>query len=217
MQKQEIEAKKAIEQSLEKEKAEAEIVRKGGVLDVPTVSELDKLPSDLIAASKRCYICKKTGHTKGECPDKPCRFCGKPGHLQVECTLWKEEKERQMIEEKKRKMQRWKEKKKERRREDAIHKLRVATGVHGFQALYEVLGLPPKKLASQAELKKAYQRMSLMWHPDKWANKTEDEKARAESKYLEIRSAYDLLLEGMERGNLEGMAIFSAGDILNRI
>ena len=30
-------------------------------------------------ANKHCYVCKKWGHTKKDCPHKRCRFCGKEG------------------------------------------------------------------------------------------------------------------------------------------
>jgi len=55
----------------------------------------------------------------------------------------------------------------------------------------------------------------LVWHPDKRATKSEEEQERAAEKYAEIRDAYDLLLEGLERGNLEGKAVVNAGDITN--
>ena len=54
----------------------------------------------------------------------------------------------------------------DRARDWDVH-LRQATGVRGFIALYEVLGLPSNKLASAATIKSAYKRMSLIWHPDK--------------------------------------------------
>ena len=91
--------------------------------------------------------------------------------------------------------------------------MRVATGVYGFKALYEILGLPANKLASQADIKKAFQRQSLLWHPDKHATKSEEERKKAEDKFAEVRDAYDLLLEGLERGNLEGRAVGKAGDL----
>jgi len=45
--------------------------------------------------------------------------------------------------------------------------LRQKTGVYGFTALYEVLGLPTNKLANKRTIKLAYHKLSLVWHPDK--------------------------------------------------
>ena len=46
---------------------------------------------------------------------------------------------------------------------------------------YETLGLAKKVPADQEELKKAYRKMSLMYHPDKQSRKTDDEKKKAEA------------------------------------
>ena len=89
--------------------------------------------------------------------------------------------------------------------------LRAATGVRGFTALYEVLGLPVGKLANAAAIKAAYRKMSLLWHPDKHQGKpTEEESAQ---KFMEIKSAYDLLQEGLEKGTIDGVTVSSAGEL----
>lgn len=54
-----------------------------------------------------------------------------------------------------------------RRKHDWEDDLRQKTGVHGFSALYEVLGLPTNKLANKRTIKQAYHKLSLVWHPDK--------------------------------------------------
>jgi molecular chaperone DnaJ len=50
---------------------------------------------------------------------------------------------------------------------------------------YEVLGVD--KSASDAEIKAAYRKQALLWHPDK--NKS----AEAESKFKEVNESYEVL------------------------
>lgn len=52
---------------------------------------------------------------------------------------------------------------------------------------YNILGVP--RGASQDDIKKAYRRAALKWHPDK----NQDKKAEAEEKFKEIAEAYDVL------------------------
>lgn len=32
-----------------------------------------------------CYVCKRWGHTKKDCPHKRCYHCGKEGHTTADC------------------------------------------------------------------------------------------------------------------------------------
>ena len=34
-----------------------------------------------------CYVCKKYGHTKKDCPNKRCRFCFEIGHEREDCPV----------------------------------------------------------------------------------------------------------------------------------
>lgn len=63
--------------------------------------------------------------------------------------------------------------------------------------LYEILGLPPRKLASKEQIKRAYHKQSLRYHPDKVS---EEEAEEAAEKFVAVKAAYELLLEGMETG-----------------
>ena len=56
---------------------------------------------------------------------------------------------------------------------------------------YEVLGL--QKGASADEIKGAYRKAALKWHPDRWVNGTDAEKKTAEEKFKEASEAYSVL------------------------
>lgn len=56
---------------------------------------------------------------------------------------------------------------------------------------YEVLGVA--KSASADEIKKAYRKMAMKYHPDRWVSGSDAEKADAEDKFKEAAEAYDVL------------------------
>ena len=56
---------------------------------------------------------------------------------------------------------------------------------------YEVLGL--QKGASADDIKSAYRKAALKWHPDRWVSGTDAEKKTAEEKFKEASEAYSVL------------------------
>ena len=56
---------------------------------------------------------------------------------------------------------------------------------------YEVLGVT--KSASADEIKAAYRKLALKWHPDRWANASDAEKKTAEENFKEAAEAYSVL------------------------
>lgn len=67
--------------------------------------------------------------------------------------------------------------------------------------LYELLGI--SKNATEQEIKQAYRKMSLKYHPDRWASKSENEKKEAEDKFKEINYAYQVLSDPEKKKNYD--------------
>ncbi|XP_026193739.1 dnaJ homolog subfamily B member 3 [Cyclospora cayetanensis] len=60
---------------------------------------------------------------------------------------------------------------------------------------YRILGVP--KDASDADLKKAYRKLAMKWHPDKHADA--EAKKKAEAQFKDIAEAYDVLSDKERR------------------
>ena len=62
---------------------------------------------------------------------------------------------------------------------------------------YEILGV--SKDASDDDIKKAYRKLAMKYHPDRWTNGTEEEKKDAEQKFKEIAEANEVLSDPQKR------------------
>lgn len=62
---------------------------------------------------------------------------------------------------------------------------------------YEVLGVDKK--ASAADIKKAYRKIAIKYHPDRQGGKSEAEKKEAEEKFKEAAEAYSVLSDEQKR------------------
>ncbi|MBR4469069.1 MAG: molecular chaperone DnaJ [Bacteroidales bacterium] len=99
---------------------------------------------------------------------------------------------------------------------------------------YEVLGV--NKNSTPDEIKSAYRKAALKWHPDKWVNGTDAEKKTAEENFKEASEAYSVLSDenkkarydrygfaGMDGssasggGGFGGFGDFDLNDILNSV
>ena len=66
---------------------------------------------------------------------------------------------------------------------------------------YEVLGVA--KTASADEIKSAYRKLALKWHPDRWVNATDAEKKTAEENFKEAAEAYSILSDPDKRAKYD--------------
>lgn len=66
---------------------------------------------------------------------------------------------------------------------------------------YEVLGV--SKNATADEIKKAYRKKAIQYHPDKWTNSSEAEKKDAEEKFKEAAEAYSVLSDNDKRARYD--------------
>lgn len=62
---------------------------------------------------------------------------------------------------------------------------------------YKILGVTQS--ATDAEIKKAYKKLALKFHPDRHASKTEEERAKAEASFKDIGEAYAILSDPQKR------------------
>lgn len=67
--------------------------------------------------------------------------------------------------------------------------------------LYQILGVD--KNADDETIKKAYRKLALKYHPDRYATATDAEKKEAEEKFKEINHAYEVLSDKTKRGNYD--------------
>ncbi|OCG00480.1 molecular chaperone DnaJ [Gilliamella sp. wkB112] len=72
---------------------------------------------------------------------------------------------------------------------------------------YEILGV--SKNATESEIKKAYKRLAMKYHPDK----NQDNKAEAEAKFKEVKEAYEILTDEQKKAAYDqyGHAAFEQG------
>lgn len=66
---------------------------------------------------------------------------------------------------------------------------------------YELLGI--QKGATEQEIKAAYKKMVMKYHPDRYATKGEQERKDAESIFKEINHAYDVLGDPTKKSNYD--------------
>lgn len=66
---------------------------------------------------------------------------------------------------------------------------------------YEVLGI--QKSAGEDDIKQAYRKAAIKWHPDKWVSGSDAEKKTAEEKFKEASEAYSVLSDPQKRAKYD--------------
>lgn len=66
---------------------------------------------------------------------------------------------------------------------------------------YEILGVD--KNADEETIKKAYRKLAMKYHPDRYSTASEAEKKQAEEKFKEINEAHDVLSDPQKRSNYD--------------
>ena len=77
---------------------------------------------------------------------------------------------------------------------------------------YQILEI--NENATAEEIKKAYRKLALKWHPDKWSTKSLEERAKANEEMQKINKAYEVLgdEEKKRRYDAGETSFFTAGD-----
>lgn len=72
---------------------------------------------------------------------------------------------------------------------------------------YKILGV--NKDATQEDINKAYKKLCMKWHPDRWVNASEEEKKNAEEKFKEANEANSVLSDNNKRQHYD---LFGSAD-----
>ena len=89
------------------------------------------------------------------------------------------------------------------------------------KSYYDILGI--NKDASKDDIRRAFKKLSVKYHPDKHINDSEEDKKKAEDKFKEINEAYEVLSDDKKRQEYDnpisegfGFDPFGFGDLFSR-
>lgn len=82
-----------------------------------------------------------------------------------------------------------------------IKQAKVALKRAGRKDLYAILGVGPK--ADDEEIRKAFKKSALKFHPDKQTGKSDEEKVESENKFKAVNEAYEILSDATKRARYD--------------
>lgn len=77
--------------------------------------------------------------------------------------------------------------------------------------LYKVLGVSPE--AEDPEIRKAYKKLAIALHPDKYVDKPPQERSEAEQAFAKVSYAYNVLKDQEQRNEYDFMRRMKAGSV----
>ncbi|VBB18771.1 hypothetical protein YASMINEVIRUS_1303 [Yasminevirus sp. GU-2018] len=88
----------------------------------------------------------------------------------------------------------------------------MSDSTKGNQDYYSILGV--KKGCSEEDIKKAYRKLAMKWHPDKHVQDPEPEQKKAENMFKDINKAYEVLSDKTKRERYDqvGESAFNGND-----
>ena len=77
---------------------------------------------------------------------------------------------------------------------ESIKSMFLASGNSNIEHCYTMLGITNQ--ATDGEVKKAYRKMAVKYHPDKLQSVSDDIKNLSEEKFLKVNEAYEQIMKG---------------------
>ena len=71
---------------------------------------------------------------------------------------------------------------------------------------YKILGIDKK--ADDKAIKNSYRKLAKKYHPDKWSNSSESEKAEADAKFKDVNEAYEVLSDPEKRKQYDMFGVY---------
>ena len=76
---------------------------------------------------------------------------------------------------------------------ESIKSMIIKNGINNSENWYTILGIT--KDATDLDVKKAYRKMAVKYHPDKLIGVSQDIKNLAEEKFLAVKDAYEQIMK----------------------
>ncbi|PHT86051.1 hypothetical protein T459_08157, partial [Capsicum annuum] len=91
--------------------------------------------------------------------------------------------------------------------------MEVISNNNGGCSYYDVLGIC--KQASDSEIRCAYRKLALKWHPDRWMKKDPCIRGEAKHRFQQVQEAYSVLSDKRKRSLYDTELLHLMGDDIN--